>query len=217
MLSVLRVVVLVGMVSAWVQAMDSASDETLPGDDAPWTEILSVPKVLPLVEGDWQPRVIGGGYQEFSSEQTILFSGVAIEKRLRTDWTVAWELVGYDVDSHVVGSRDSTGLGLNLLFRHDSRLLGGLREQGLTPFWELGAGMAYFDKRTPNSTVFGDGTHFNFDYFFGLGVRTPVGTQGGEFQIGARYFHLSNANKNGDNRNPSIDAVGGFVGISWPF
>jgi hypothetical protein len=58
------------------------------------------------------------------------------------------------------------------------------------------------------------GTHRNNTFEFGLGVAYPIGPDVYLFG-GPRFFHLSNANDAGGDRNPSINAVQGVVGVLW--
>jgi hypothetical protein len=60
------------------------------------------------------------------------------------------------------------------------------------------------------------GTHRNNTFEFGIGVAYPIGQD--VYLIGGpRFFHLSNANDAGSDRNPSINAVQGVIGVLWKF
>jgi hypothetical protein len=59
-----------------------------------------------------------------------------------------------------------------------------------------------------------DGTYFNFMTRTGLGLTYQL--QDHLYLLGGvRYFHLSNADLDGRERNPSINGIEGFFGFMW--
>jgi len=120
------------------------------------------------------------------------------------------ELLGVGVHQ---GSDDAAGVGFSLLarwhFYHRDRL---------TLFFEGGAGLLQSDVSVPDGDPAQeeDGTHFNF---------TPQASVGATYRLkdnlhligAARYLHISNANKSGEDENPGLDTVGGYVGLLWTF
>lgn len=78
-------------------------------------------------------------------------------------------------------------------------------------FTDFGAGVSYADRRTPAT-----GTYFNFVLQPGVGATWQLNDR--LFLLGGvRYWHLSNARIDGPLRNPSVNAVEGFVGIMARF
>jgi hypothetical protein len=60
------------------------------------------------------------------------------------------------------------------------------------------------------------GTYFNFTTSTGLGATYRIQDH---FYLlgGVRYFHLSNAQIQGPQHNPSVNGVEGFFGLLWTF
>jgi hypothetical protein len=56
------------------------------------------------------------------------------------------------------------------------------------------------------------GTDFNFTIETGFGFTTHLWNRT-DFLAGVRYLHLSNARQEGPDRNPSLNAVEGYVGL----
>lgn len=60
------------------------------------------------------------------------------------------------------------------------------------------------------------GTHLNNMFYVGPGIAYPI--RDNVWLIGGvRYFHISNAQSEGPDRNPSINAIQGVVGIMFRF
>ena len=60
------------------------------------------------------------------------------------------------------------------------------------------------------------GTRFNFVFQSGAGLTCHL--RDNLYLIGgARYYHLSNANFDGDGQNPSINGVRAYVGLLFTF
>ena len=69
---------------------------------------------------------------------------------------------------------------------------------------------------TADAEVPAGGTHSNTTFQVGLGIAYPL-KKNVYIVGGARYFHLSNADREGDDENPSINAVQGFLGLMFRF
>jgi hypothetical protein len=82
---------------------------------------------------------------------------------------------------------------------------------GGTLFGEFGPGISWSDTRTPPR-----GTQFNYLIQGTLGVARRVGSRS-HFMTGFRWLHLSNASREGRGRNPDIEALGAYVGLSLAF
>ena len=147
--------------------------------------------------GDIYSGKIGGGYHfltdgfSFNVELTGAFMS-ADDRPAGSDGT----LTGYD----------SGAGGLDLVLRYHF-----IREKDFSIFVELGGGFLISDKEFP-----ANGTHFNFTPTAGMGITYRV-YQNVRLMAGARWYHLSNAGIDGQDRNPSVDAAAVYGGIMVPF
>ena len=78
-----------------------------------------------------------------------------------------------------------------------------------TLFADVGFGISEASDQVPD-----DGTRMNFMFRAGAGATYEL--RDNLYLIaGVRYFHLSNAKIEGDDRNPSINGIEGYVGVMW--
>jgi len=158
-------------------------------------------------EPDWYLSIAGitesfGGGDE-SVFMTIVQAEVPNEE---PGWTWVWEFVGYGVDQ---SGPDAWGAGANLL----ARWYPDFEKNGsMGWFAEGGVGIVEFTHRVPSP----QGTHFNFTIHGSMGWRAQLNEQT-SFQIGPRYFHISNAGHRGQNRNRSVDGFGAFATFKIDF
>jgi hypothetical protein len=78
-------------------------------------------------------------------------------------------------------------------------------------FVEMGPGISWSDTRVPPR-----GTEFNYLIVAGGGVMARLGRQT-NLLTGFRWLHVSNNSLEGRSRNPDIEALGGYAGISVAF
>ncbi len=78
-------------------------------------------------------------------------------------------------------------------------------------FAELGVGASWSDTAVPER-----GTRFNYLATAGLGVSRAIGRQT-SLTTGFRWFHLSNNGREGRDRNPDIQALGGYAALTLTF
>ncbi len=78
-------------------------------------------------------------------------------------------------------------------------------------FLETGAGVSWSDTVVPPR-----GTRFNYLIIISGGVTHQLSRQT-HFVASARLLHLSNASLKGRDRNPDIEALGGYFGIVFVF
>lgn len=78
----------------------------------------------------------------------------------------------------------------------------------MAPFLELGGGGVHTNKKLPA----GDSSNFNFMVHGGGGVRIAV-RRDQAFEIGCRWWHISNANLG--NRNPEFNGIQLSLGWHW--
>jgi hypothetical protein len=76
-------------------------------------------------------------------------------------------------------------------------------------FTEIAVGVSGASAPTPRR-----GSWFNYVAQAGIGVSHPL-TRRTHIVGGFRWLHLSNAGTFGNDRNPDVEALGGFVGLSW--
>jgi len=104
------------------------------------------------------------------------------------------------------GTTNAFVQGLSPLLR--LRACGGGRQ---TVFLELGPGISWSDVAVPLR-----GTRFNYLAIAGGGVTRRLSPQT-EAVLGFRWVHLSNAGREGRDRNPDIEALGPYAGVRIAF
>ena len=126
--------------------------------------------------------------------------------------------IGYYVFNNLAVTLDLSSYGFNE--GHDSGAAGGVtlglrhhifNVDKASVFLDVSGGVIMSDPEVPYH-----GTHFNDTFEFGPGVAYPLNRT--LYAIGGvRFFHLSNANRDGDDRNPSVNAIQGVLGLMWRF
>jgi hypothetical protein len=76
---------------------------------------------------------------------------------------------------------------------------------------EGGPGVSWSDTQVPLR-----GTRFNYLLLAGTGVSRRLGPQS-QVMAGVRWLHISNAGREGRHRNPDIEALGPYVGLTIAF
>lgn len=82
------------------------------------------------------------------------------------------------------------------------------RARRWTLFVDAGPGLSWSDTVVPPR-----GTKFNYLLLAGAGVSWPVARQA-QVVGGFRWLHISNSGREGRSRNPDIEAIGGYAGVS---
>ena len=174
------------------------------GPNFPFTDL----KLFPghRLRNNWRWEMYAGAVEQKSHDETIVFVNYAMENHLTDDLALAAVLALYSVSQHPAGADDSLGVGFNFRLRDYHH-----RQEGLAVFNELYIGLAKFNRRTPS-----EGTHFNFTFGGGAGLRW-TDPSGVELVLAVRYQHISNNDKDGTGNNPGIDAFGGYFGFEVPF
>lgn len=149
--------------------------------------------------------LLGGAMREHKDDILLRYGVAGFEYAFSDRFSGLAELVRYDVQQEPDGSTD--GLGFNLL-----AALNLYRIRRIAFFGAGGLGVANFQRRMPLP----DGTHFNFTVHGRLGLKWLLGDR---FWLlaAAQYMHLSNANMEGEERNPSFDGFGGYGGLEVRF
>jgi hypothetical protein len=133
------------------------------------------------------------------SEDEFYQGALSASYYIADDVAVGVEVSGYFVDQP---DDDTAALGGGLLLRWHF-----LQADRYTLFVDGGFGVSIADAEVPEG-----GTHFNY---------TPKGGGGATFRLGEdvhlvgglRFFHQSNANIHGRERNPSFDGAQYYVGV----
>ncbi|HWE01096.1 MAG TPA: acyloxyacyl hydrolase [Tepidisphaeraceae bacterium] len=119
------------------------------------------------------------------------------------NFAVNVEAAGYAIDQ---SGPDSLVSDLDLRIRH--HLINAGR---LSLFADVSGGVSYATARTPAT-----GTYFNLTLQPGVGATWRLHDK--LFLIGGvRYWHISNARIEGPERNPSINAINGYIGLMATF
>jgi Lipid A 3-O-deacylase (PagL) len=98
------------------------------------------------------------------------------------------------------------GYGANLILRQHL-----IRREKWSLFADVGPGFLEAGQRVPAG-----GTSFNITFRTGLGITQKM-TEHLNLIGGGRYFHLSNAEMAGRERNPSLNGVEAYFGLLWNF
>lgn len=178
-----------------VPALQVHGEETVP------SERLEPGAGPPQSPGRLSMLLLGGAMMEHKDDIFLRYGVAAFEYGFSERFAGLAELVRYDVRQEPSGSTD--GLGFNLL-----GALNIYRTRRMAFFGAVGLGLADFQHRMPLP----DGTHFNFTIHGRLGIRWLLGDRFW-LQAAAQYMHLSNANIEGEERNPSFDGFGGYGGL----
>ena len=157
-----------------------------------------------FARGTWTATAYGSYTKSFTGEEAKIGAGqIGFGYYLLDNFSLNAEVGGF---YNVQPGQDATISEGDLLIRHH------LFHSGrFSMFIDGTAGISYANHRTP-----GIGTYYNYILEFGVGST---------FQLydnvhligGVRYFHLSNAYLEGPDRNPSINATQGFIGLLFKF
>ena len=114
--------------------------------------------------------------------------------------------LGAEVGGYAIGQpgEDALAVSAGLVFRHH------LYDDGdASVFVDVVGSVFEATADVPSS-----GTRFNFLTGLGLGVTKRLDARS-NLLVGVRYFHLSNANSFGDDRNPALNGITGYVGVMF--
>jgi hypothetical protein len=162
-----------------------------PSADRPFTE---------YGKGVWTAQAYGGYLNELGPhDQEGGFAAFGASYYFRDNMSLGLELVGYGISQP--GPEAFAG-GPQIVFRHH---LVNTRDTSF--FLDLTAAFAEANERVP-----GEGTRFNFVEQFGMGVTRDL-SGNAHLLAGVRYYHLSNAGIEGQERNPSNNGIVGYVGL----
>ena len=176
--------------SAFAQSTTQAVSQTKPADD--------------FVRGTWSVTLDGAYAHSFITSPARIETG-----------NIG---VGYYVMDHVALNLEAAGFAdqqpgkdaiisdLDILLRHHVWV-----QDRFSLFLDVGGGLTYATHPIPNYA-----TYFNFLAEAGIGATWRL--QDNFYLIGGgRWLHFSNAALKGPDRNPSTNALEGYVGVMFTF
>ena len=170
-------------------AESQARDE--PANDRPFTDF---PK------GTWTFQTYGTYFNELGSQDVEAGIGTLGASYYFVDnMSLGLELSGFGIDQP---GDDAVAVGGGVIFRHHV-----IATRQATFFLDLAASLFEASEDVPPG-----GTRFNFIEQAGIGVTCPL-RGNAHLLLGVRYLHLSNAQIEGDDRNPSLNGVAAYAGL----
>jgi lipid A 3-O-deacylase len=153
-------------------------------------------------EGTWRWGLQAGyAWDLKNSENTIGDFGVEFEYFVANNLSLDMGFSGISVDQE---GKNTRGFNATLQLRWHC-----ITEDHWSFFLECGAGLLQTSNKVPS-----EGSSFNFTPQAGLGFTFDIGDQA-RWMIGAKWYHISNANTHSS--NPGLDSIMVWTGISFPF
>ena len=155
---------------------------------------------LTLAQRTWTAQAYGAFAG--ANNEALLSANIGIGYHVIDNLSLNVEAAGYGVIQD--GGEDTGAAELRLIMRHHL-----IARDRWTIFADVGEGVFEAADRVPPG-----GTRLNFIFRAGIG---------GTYQLnetthligGVRYYHLSNAQIEGSDRNPSINGVEGYFGLMF--
>ena len=163
---------------------------------------LSVTSSVWGTEGTWRWGLQAGYAWDIKhSENTLVDFGVEFEYFVANDLSLDMGFSGISVNQE---GKNTRGFNATLQLRWHC-----ITEDRWSFFLECGAGLLQTSNKSPSN-----GSAFNFTPQAGLGFTFDIGNQA-RWMIGAKWYHISNANTHSS--NPGRDSGMVWTGISFPF
>lgn len=164
-------------------------------------------------KGSWTFQAYGGYVNDLGPYDVEMgFASVGVGYYLIDNISLSAEVSGYGI-SQPEGQGEEEGKGGNavaggagVVFRHHVFNFNG-GETSL--FIDVAASLFEASERVP-----AEGTQWNYATQTGLGIVHGSGP-GPNLLLGVRFFHLSNADMHGNDRNPALNGVSGYVGVMF--
>jgi hypothetical protein len=215
-----------GILASLIATSGRAQSPGVPGGNANFQRLTSITLTDPTLPSDEKASFVSNGFKkglwtvepfafamsglDDKPEVDFYGGGVGYNYYVVDDVAVRGEIYGIGVDQT---GNDTFGGGFNLFARWHF-----YSERHWSLFAEGGAGIIQTNVSLPDGrqTNVGDGTHFNFTSHAGVGGTYALSP--GTSLVGAfRFSHISNAGISGDDENPGINAIGGYLGINVEF
>lgn len=161
------------------------------------------PLIDPFDKGSWSIYAHGTYYLDLEDNGiTVGFGTVGVGYYYRNDWSWNFQLAGYDLQQDE--QPDKYGGSFDVVLRGHF-----INRDPWTIFIDGGAGIFYSDRAFPAG-----GTHINFTLQAGFGATYRL-NEDTHLMGGAKWFHISNARRNGRDRNPHTDGIAFYLGVMW--
>ena len=181
-------------------SLAAAPTPRLLAEIAPEVERSNAPPFTDFPKGTWTLQTYGTYFNELGSEDVEAGIGTLGASYYFIDnMSLGLELSGFGISQP---GDNAVAVGGGVIFRHHVIAT----RQG-TFFLDLAASLFEASEDVPPG-----GTRFNFIEQAGIGVTCPLRGNAHLF-LGVRYLHLSNAQIEGDDRNPSLNGVAAYAGI----
>lgn len=192
------------------RSSNAADDQTLPTTNPSLPALTAPlppappPNLPDFARGTWEITAEGAFAHSFATSPARIGAGsIGVGYFVDNDVSINLEAAGYSVRQP---GPDSVITDLNLLLRHHVFV-----RDRFSLFLDVGGGVTYATAPTPYYA-----TYFNFMAEAGAGVTWRL--QDHLYLItGARWLHFSNASLKGPDRNPSINAWEGYLGVMFTF
>lgn len=179
------------LVSGIAPALQAAGDAQGPYDDHVWAVQFAGSVLVESWDKNGSSETLGGGT-------------MTLTRAFRAHWMALLEAAFLRVSED--GLPDPYLSGLSILIRRR------VYEKGpASVFVEAGPGISFANAPAPPG-----GTRVNYVAQAGFGTMVRI-APGAELVAGTRYLHVSNNSLAGRNRNPDIQAVGGYLGALLTF
>ncbi len=176
--------------------------------DEPGSELFPTTLASNVDSPDPYPRglrlvTVYSGYaqQPTGEREQIGFCNVGLNYYFADNWAFGFEATGVGV------SQDDNNIaagGADIILRTHL-----WNYERFSFYGDFSAGVLEADYRLPPG-----GTDFNFTVRTGIGSAFRL-TENTSLMFGLRYWHLSNARQEGPDRNPSLNAIEGYVGLMF--
>ena len=182
---------------------DASAGLSLNTAPAPLPAPASTPQPITFEEDSWSMQITGNYLADLSNRDVQLVGGgVGVNYYLDDGISLGVEVTGYHLDQS-----DGQGVagGLGFLLRQHF-----IRRENWSLYVDVGESLFEADRNVPR-----DGTHFNFLFHAGPGLTWKLSDRV-HLMAGVRYFHISNAQTQGGDRNPACNGIEGYVGLMLP-
>lgn len=154
-------------------------------------------------EDSWSMEITGNYLADLSNRDLQMGGGnVGVNYYLDNGISLGLQVAGYYVDE-----TDGQGVAGSLGFLVRQHFI---RRENWSFYVDVGESLFEADRNVPH-----DGTHFNFLFHTGPGITWKLAERV-HLMAGVRYFHISNAQINGADRNPASNGIEGYVGVMLP-
>ena len=173
--------------------------------DPPTPPWLGGPVNTHFDQGSWTFQTYAGYLNDLGSQDTEGgFGTVGVGYHVWDNVSLSAEISGYFFAQP--GDYDTAAVGGGVTLRHH------LFNHGRSSYFVDVA----FSAVQAGEPIPEDGTSFNFITQAGVGVAHGL-SGGTHLLLGVRFTHLSNADREGDARNPSLNGISAYAGVLFAF